>query len=91
MTPNVIKQQITGNVFVDTYRVSRNEKGIGRKYNIKGLYTLLKSFSGIDIPNEVRKDLDFYKAYRKKKKEQWNARKRKSRLEKEAQVPEQVL
>ena len=90
MTPNVIKKQATGNIFADTYRVSRNGKGIGRQYDIKGLYTLLKSFP-ISVPEEVKEDLFFYEKYLKRKKARWEARKRNSKLEKQAEVTEQVL
>jgi len=88
MTPNVIKQQATGNIFADTYRV-RNGNSIGRKYNIKGLHTFLKDFP-MDVPEDIREDLASYERYRKRRKARWESRKRSSKLE-QAKVAEQVL
>ena len=87
----VIRQQNTGNIFVNVYRVIKREDCAGKKYSIKGLYTLLNSngFSKEDISREVQEDLNFYEKYRERKKREWETKK--SKLEEKAKISEQVL
>jgi hypothetical protein len=86
MALKVIKQESTGNVFVDTYRIRRNESCSGRKYTLKGLYTFLNSGDAplnVDVPERIRKDLSLYEEHCERKKKEWENRKRESKLEKQ--------
>jgi hypothetical protein len=83
MTLSIIKQHSSGNIFADVYKIRRNENCSGKTYSIKGLSTLLNSKDApdkIEIPERVKQDLAFYQQHCEQKKQEWNSRKRESRL-----------
>ena len=67
----------TENIFANRYRL-RNGQASGRQYDIKGLYTLLRSKDcpkGIDVPGDIAQDLRAYEEYRTMRERQFAAKK----------------
>ena len=76
----------TGNIFANKYRL-RNGQSSGRQYDIKGLYTFLRSGDcpkGIDVPEEVAQDLREYGECCEARKRQF-ADKKNSRLKRKTE------
>ena len=83
----VVKQDVTGNIFVDIYRV-KNEQCVGRRYKLKGLYIFLNSRDapkGLEIPALVRQDLVAYEEYREDSKKRFGEKHKRNKLEKKTE------
>lgn len=88
MTPHIVKQHSTGNIFADRYRIISGE-GLGREYCIKGLHTFLNSNDcpkWLEVPDSIKPDLDAYQRYREEAKKKFRRSSRKSKLAKKARI-----